>query len=1134
MIGLSNTKIGLALALETLKEFRRHITGAGVSNNLVNFIDPKTTEEEALVSQYLDIFAGQGASPRESEIQAIKDIYLSSLLDNTTGAYLMKDIIGGDPFTGSAEVTKAQGAGVKGSSANGATTLELSDYLLSLYEKIDNAELTSTLLTNDFDYTHSEALGVKAGDAASVIRLVTPSTAEYTSDLPDDMKDEDSFYEETTTDGKTVKKIRPNLNFATPENKPDKVFVNGSGPDKPPEDSNRLSTPGLGAFVIRAPELGFNSRNAEQLNLFFNAITPLEMSRCVPYINIAVVTLEDKNQPKNMSNVTFMRFIKKDGDGFALDENIGLKKAKPLGFEDIDTLFSSNMFEETVGRDVSLMDIFVSPQTMVNPDINNSVNELDGGLYGGRILDPFVPFLTLNSVSIDNAGMGAALFSSKVGSMSMTLHDRSRLADVSKLVAANQFGATKIILEFGWSHPEGSPDSENIIGRFLNSLRDRAVYTVKSSNFSFSDGNTVKIDLSLACFGSDETRSISAAAGAQVPLSTFSHAIEDIVQDMIKRSEAMAGAGSMEKSTFREVRHLLKVGQRNTTGTTALTTYENYKELVDTYSKIKSTPLSPLDPSAEKDRYLSFKSKLVNMLSATKIVGEGEDLSPDQLRAAIEQADIENTKNSTELLYGKINALTGGFSGDNASYNLDPFKRAVVDYKNPEDIDIEYEGQSSGKTTTVSLGKVLMSFVGHSLATSGLFDEVQMFFYPLNEKSGGARIHTTASLPITQATLREVFSKKLSRNPNLSIRSAFNLIEKKLVRDKSAAVYGVSSALSVYSKVKEETEAALKLIEEKASAESESGEVTAATKTKKQQLLDAVKLARDMREIDVRQAMTNLYSADGGPNCEPDLIVPNLSMYIETLPAHPSISSTPPSTKDATALDRWLAAEGADLSKTICRVHIYDEESTLRPQEALLNRLINEGSAGQAVVSGIGDSSKIATFVKPVTVDGKKKLGYTFEEALVNYVQKADAPVIKEAIKRGYPSITYGASTGVIKSISVSSNVSSQVSQVILVGSFARSDNPQDAGRANNGYDEVTVVPATITVEMLGMPLIQRGNEIFIDFGTSTTLDNIYVVKTVKHSISAGSFTTSVELVFSGQGKTSSVKKKIIEAISRV
>ena len=82
---------------------------------------------------------------------------------------------------------------------------------------------------------------------------------------------------------------------------------------------------------------------------------------------------------------------------------------------------------------------------------------------------------------------------------------------------------TKIFLEYGWSHPDGSITSKNDFGRLLNSLRDVGLYTVVSTSFNLGDGNTVSIDVKLACMGGANdakklaiNKDISALHGANI------------------------------------------------------------------------------------------------------------------------------------------------------------------------------------------------------------------------------------------------------------------------------------------------------------------------------------------------------------------------------------------------------------------------------------------------------------------------------------------------------------------------------------------------------------------------------------------------------------------------------------------
>ena len=82
--------------------------------------------------------------------------------------------------------------------------------------------------------------------------------------------------------------------------------------------------------------------------------------------------------------------------------------------------------------------------------------------------------------------------------------------------------------------------------------------------------------------------------------------------------------------------------------------------------------------------------------------------------------------------------------------------------------------------------------------------------------------------------------------------------------------------------------------------------------------------------------------------------------------------------------------------------------------------------------------------------------------------------------------------------------------------------------------EEVSVVPATIELNMMGNTFMHRGNQIYIDFGTNSTLDNIYVVKSVSHTIAAGKFDTSVRLIYAGQGDSSSIRNDIENTITRL
>jgi len=66
-------------------------------------------------------------------------------------------------------------------------------------------------------------------------------------------------------------------------------------------------------------------------------------------------------------------------------------------------------------------------------------------------------------------------------------------------------------------------------------------------------------------------------------------------------------------------------------------------------------------------------------------------------------------------------------------------------------------------------------------------------------------------------------------------------------------------------------------------------------------------------------------------------------------------------------------------------------------------------------------------------------------------------------------------------------------------------------GTQPNGLP-LQIQPADASISMLGCPIIRYAQHFFVDFGTGTSMDDLYFVKTINHKISPGTFTTSLTL----------------------
>ena len=138
---------------------------------------------------------------------------------------------------------------------------------------------------------------------------------------------------------------------------------------------------------------------------------------------------------------------------------------------------------------------------------------------------------------------------------------------------------------------------------------------------------------------------------------------------------------------------------------------------------------------------------------------------------------------------------------------------------------------------------------------------------------------------------------------------------------------------------------------------------------------------------------------------------------------------------------------------------------------------------------------------------------------------------IKAILKSSVPSLTFGSQFSSIKSLSLSSN-SSGVNNVLLLNAIS-DDTPSVPGQ-NSELEDVVVIPASARMTMAGCPLVEYGQQYFVDMGTGTTADNLYVVTEISHTLQAGRFDTSLSLAFCSNGTMTTFRGNIGAALPRL
>ena len=71
-------------------------------------------------------------------------------------------------------------------------------------------------------------------------------------------------------------------------------------------------------------------------------------------------------------------------------------------------------------------------------------------------------------------------------------------------------------------------------------------------------------------------------------------------------------------------------------------------------------------------------------------------------------------------------------------------------------------------------------------------------------------------------------------------------------------------------------------------------------------------------------------------------------------------------------------------------------------------------------------------------------------------------------------------------------------------------------------------------MSIYGCPFITMGLNVFIDLGTGTDIDNVYMVGDVTHTISSGEYSTNVSLYLPQIGTTKQLKSKLIGALESI
>jgi len=369
------------------------------------------------------------------------------------------------------------------------------------------------------------------------------------------------------------------------------------------------------------------------------------------------------------------------------------------------------------------------------------------------------------------------------------------------------------------------------------------------------------------------------------------------------------------------------------------------------------------------------------------------------------------------------------------------------------------------KKGSVSLGRVILHTVAKTLARTGKFDEIQLVFGKINSRAAKVRNLSMAAFPLAidklEADLKKLYKEKL----NVSFADLIGIIGASHVSNVAYEAYGFSG-----------------------------------------QYKDGELKQGAQNQID--QILVNCGINDAS------FVLPKLYIHVECVPA---------------SFKSKIGPAGG----TILRLFIGDSQCT--PHEGY-TELVNSARTDSSFLIDPTGLSEIKNFefkemfwadLDPSSVDSRtaviKKLikdkkittvGKTLGDAEFDLSKlfSANSPQdVKRFMSEGLPTIRYGNGAGMIKNISLTSISDPALATINIIAADEKSDDK--AGNTKKKGLPMIVTPTEVSVDMLGCSLINFGQSVYIDFGTGTTIDNIYACVGVNHNFSPGEFTTNAKFV---------------------
>ena len=892
------------------------------------------------------------------------------------------------------------------------------------------------------------------------------------------------------------------------------------------EEKYSKKNPLMSHILVLDPNINVSNRNELELSIFLNALSSLDLNKATPYLNVMFLLPDSvlKNG-KIYKTASITQFLSGKTEETEIQSALNSSFNKERGpNKNVYTGIKSNM------------SLFTSPQTLNNfdevfvgrqSDREKLINEkVYGYTRANNINDITRPFMTIKSFNIDVAPT-QGLLSMKTGKVSLVIHDRTRMSEIAPFIKPDMLGAfgSEIILSYGWNSLDDS-----LIGEFINDLKVNEKYIITNSSFNITKNGEVNVDLSIAMRGPIDIKNTFLSLDVETKININKLDIIYKSINEIKKTLLYSSSGNkqieLNESLIENIYMRLISGKtekeiiKNANSFNDIVQYIEFLALDDNYKEKSDAYNASFSRAADNKAKIDFfKQNLENLLKsksdsyktiADSFVDSGlvVDFDLNNLPANIDVLltnlminythflvstkefikEIKTKKDSVNSFVLKniikpLGYVDPFYDKDwSAKYNKLQYiiKQGMTTQEDfgPFHTALSSEAtysvdESDNKSNFISFGTFLSAILGSHMKDSGVYDDIQIITYCVNENAGLMSNKNISSLLIDKNVLKEFSTDVFNSRSKISLEGYISKVIEDQIIKSTQICYGFSD-LYIDSSIS---------IKENSINE-------------RLETIDNILKNQEKSETIFQIPRIKIFFDTFVKKDEADRTILRVSVYDENNNPYAPV-------RDIFMNDSNLL----NVQKKIAKLKIQGESEYNQKSYAIFDALKKEGII------------KI------------NKRG----ESIASNLSLKDQIMVKKEIKKLAPSITYGSQNTTIINANVTTINEGNLSTVLMNRNDREIGKVSNVKITSDEDLPLQIFPSKATVTMFGCPIVNFAQYIYLDFETGTTIDNFYSITGISHSLTPGNFTTTLTLSYGdAYGKYRSATTSIKQLVADV